>query len=95
VWIALDGMAALPLIIAVGWASLRTPALPRWFGHSSWFFGSLALLMSLGAITDEPAWLAGGGPATLAGFVAGFVWLALLGVIFLRLDPAGVSSRPS
>ena len=84
IWFALDGLVAVPLILAVGWATLATGALPRWFAHLSWAIASLALLMSLGGIVDRPAWLAGGGPATFAGFVGFFVWTFVLGVLFLR-----------
>jgi hypothetical protein len=86
VWFALDGLAALPMIVAVGWATLATQALPRWFAHLSWAVAALALLMSLGGLVDQPVWLAGGGTATFVGFVAFFVWTFVLGVVFLRLD---------
>lgn len=87
IWFSLDGLAGLPMIVAIGWATLATGALPRWFAHLSWAVAALALLMSIGGIVDQPAWLAGGSTATFLGFVAFFAWTLVLGVIFLRLDP--------
>jgi hypothetical protein len=84
VWFALDGLAAFPFVVAVGWAASATRVLPRWFSNTTWVVASLALVMSLGGLTAEPAWLAGGGPATGLGFVGFFVWTLLLGVVFLR-----------
>jgi hypothetical protein len=84
-WFSLDGLAALPLIFAVGFATRETGALPRWFGHASWIVGAFAAAMSLGALFSEPAWIVAGGPATLVGFLAFFIWTLALGVIFLRL----------
>jgi hypothetical protein len=89
VWFALDGLAAIPMILAVGWAALATQALPRWFAHLSWPLAALALLMSFGGLVEEPAWLAGGGAATFAGFVAFFAWTFALGVLFLRAGRSG------
>ena len=85
IWFALDGLAAVPMLLAVGWATLATRALPRWFAHMTWGVAALALLMSAGALAPRPAWLAAGGPATAVGFVAFFVWTFVLGVIFLRM----------
>jgi hypothetical protein len=87
VWFALDGLAALPLVLAVGWAVLRTGALPRWVAHASWAGAALSVVMSLGGLTATPAWLAGGGPATFAGFVGFFVWTAAIGVAMIRSKP--------
>ena len=84
VWFALDGLAALPVVLAVGWATLRTGALPRWIAHLSWVVAAAALVMSLGGLTVTPAWLAGGGPATFAGFVAFFLWTFAIGVAMVR-----------
>lgn len=84
IWFALDGLAALPFVLAVGWAAVSTGALPRWFANASWVAAALALVMSLGGLTVRPQWLAGGGPATGAGFIAFFAWTAALAVIFLR-----------
>jgi hypothetical protein len=84
VWFSLDGVAALPLVLAVGWATLRTGVLPRWFSHASGAVAALALVMSLGSLTAAPTWLAGGGPMTFAGFVAFFAWTFALAVAMLR-----------
>ena len=40
--------------------------------------------MSLGGLTATPAWLAGGGPATFAGFVVFFLWTFAIGVAMVR-----------
>jgi hypothetical protein len=88
VWFALDGLAALPLVLAVAWATTRTGALPRWFGRTSWVVSIVAAAMSLGGLTSTPAWLAGGGAVTAVGFIGFFVWTTILSVIFLRLKPA-------
>lgn len=85
IWFALDGLAALPFLLAVGWATLATKdVLPRGFAKFTWVVMALALVMSLGGIWIEPAWLAGGGPATIAGFGAFFVWTGALAVVMLR-----------
>jgi hypothetical protein len=84
VWFALDGLAALPLVLAVGWATMRTGALPRWLATASWVVALLAVAMSLGGLTATPAWLAGGGPLTGLGFIAFFAWTCAIGVAFLR-----------
>ncbi len=68
VWFALDGLAAVPLVVAVAWATLATQALPRWFARPSFVMVPVALLMSLGGLVDQPAWLAGGGPATVGHY---------------------------
>ncbi len=84
VWFALDGLAALPFVLAVGWAVAATRIFPRWFVRASWAVALLALVMSLGALSAEPVWLAGGGPATGIGFVAFCAWTLALGILFLR-----------
>jgi hypothetical protein len=84
VWFALDGLGAVPLVLFVGWAGRATGALPGWFAPFSWVVALLAIFMSLGSLTFQPAWLAGGGPVTLLGFIAFFAWTGVLGVIFLR-----------
>jgi hypothetical protein len=84
IWFALDGLAALPLVLAVGWAVLATGFLPSWFARFSWLVAVLCLVMSLGSLTSEPAWLAGGEPATALGFVAFFGWTLTLAILFLR-----------
>lgn len=85
IWFSLDGLAALPFLLAVGWATLATKdVLPRWFASFTWVVTALAIVMSLGSIWIEPAWLAGGGPATIAGFFAFFVWTGVLSVVMLR-----------
>lgn len=86
VWFALDGLAAIAMIVAVAWAALATGVLPRWFAHLSWLVAALCLLMSLGALTEDPAWLAAGSTATFVGFIAFFTWTLVLGVIFLLQD---------
>ena len=90
VWFALDGLAALPLVVAVGWAVVETQVLPRWFVRFTWITAILALAMSGGALTREPVWLAAGGPVTGVGFIAFFVWTFVLGVLFIRraTDPS-------
>ncbi|MBL0196272.1 MAG: hypothetical protein IPQ09_19010 [Myxococcales bacterium] len=87
VWFALDGLAALPVLLAVAWAVAATGVLPRWV---VWFTGvvaALALVMSVGALLDAPPWLAAGGPATFLGFVAFFGWTGVLGGAMLRPVP--------
>jgi len=85
VWFSLDGIAAVPFLLAVGWATLATKSvLPRWFASFTWVVVALAIVMSLGSIWIEPAWLAGGGPATMLGFVAFFVWTGVLSFVMLR-----------
>jgi hypothetical protein len=84
VWFALDGLAAMSLVLAVGWAALRTGVLPRWLVSTSWIVAAIALVMSLGSLTATPAWLAGGGPATFGGFIAFFLWTGALAVAMLR-----------
>jgi hypothetical protein len=44
-----------------------------------------SLVMSLGALTVTPAWLAAGGPATAVGFVGFFVWTGAIAIAQLRL----------
>ncbi|MBS2013007.1 MAG: hypothetical protein JST00_08980 [Deltaproteobacteria bacterium] len=85
VWFALDGLAAVPFLLAVGWATLATKdVLPRGFATFTWVVIVLAFVMSLGGIWIQPAWLAGGGPATIAGFCAFFGWTGVLAVVMLR-----------
>ncbi len=84
IWFALDGLAAIPFLLAVGWATLATGALPRWFASVTWVTIAFAILMSLGAIWDEPRWLAAGSKATLLGFFVFFVWTTVLSVLFLQ-----------
>lgn len=84
VWFALDGLAALPMVLAVGAASRATGALPRWFEASCWPVSALLLLMSLGALSAVPGWFAAGGPLTLAGFGAFFAWALALAIAQLR-----------
>lgn len=82
VWFAVDGLAALPLVVAVAWAGRGT--LPGWLVTASWLVALLATIMSLGGITASPAWLAGGGVATFVGFTAFFSWTLAIGVVQLR-----------
>lgn len=85
IWFSLDGLAAIPFLLAVGWAALATKdVLPRWFASLTWLVTAIAIVMSLGSIWIEPSWLAGGGPATIAGFFAFFVWTGVLAVVMLR-----------
>jgi hypothetical protein len=84
VWFALDGLAGLPLVVAVGWASRATSVLPPWFARFSTVTAVILLVMSVGGLTSNPAWLAGGGFVTAAGFVAFFVWTLVLAIVFLK-----------
>lgn len=84
VWFALDGLAALPFVMAVGFAARATGALPAGFVPSSALVAALLLAMSAGSLTATPAWLAGGGPVTGLGFVGFFAWTFALAVHFLR-----------
>lgn len=93
VWFALDGLAALPLVLAVGWATVRVGVLPAWFAWASWLLALLALVMSLGGLTATPPWLAGGGLATGIGFVAFFAWTFAIGVIQLQGTTSGRSTQ--
>ncbi len=93
-WFALDGLAAVPLVLAVGWATARTGALPKSFATASWALAALATVMSLGALTETPLWLAAGNAATGLGFMAFFAWTSAIGVAFLRSGRA-VSTRSS
>jgi hypothetical protein len=88
VWFAVDGLAAVPLVVAISWAARRTGVLPSWFVAFGWVVALLASIMGLGGITASPAWLAGGGAATFAGFTAFFIWTLALGVIQLRQRPS-------
>ncbi|HRG94805.1 MAG TPA: hypothetical protein PLR99_01080 [Polyangiaceae bacterium] len=88
VWFALDGLAALPMLLAVAWAVAATGFLPRWVAWLSGAVAALALLMSVGALFDAPPWLAAGGPATFLGFVAFFAWTGALAVAMMRPPPA-------
>jgi hypothetical protein len=86
VWFSLDGLAALPLIVAVAWATYATGVLPRWFASFSWVVAVFALVMSLGAFFVRPAFIAAGGALTGLGFVAFFVWTFVLAILFFRRD---------
>ncbi|MFO0762568.1 MAG: hypothetical protein U0359_39375 [Byssovorax sp.] len=86
VWFSLDGLAALPFVLSVGWAVGRTGALPRWIAPASWAVAVVALVMSFGSLTMAPGWLAGGGLATFAGFFLFFVWTGALGAAMLRIE---------
>ncbi len=90
VWFALDGLAAFPLVIAVGVATVVTRVLPPWFARFSWITAALVIAMSLGALTTQPSWLAAGGIVTGLGFFGFFVWTTVLGVVFLRRTPSAV-----
>lgn len=83
VWFALDGLAALPFVMAIGWACLRAGVFARWLGYASYLAALLAIVMSLGGLTYTPAWLAGGGPATMVGFVSFFAWTFAIGLVLL------------
>lgn len=87
VWFALDGLAALPLVLAVGWAAREAGVLPAWFARFSALVAALLLAMSAGSMTVHPAWLAGGGVVTGIGFIAFFAWTFVLGILFLRNLP--------
>jgi hypothetical protein len=82
---ALDGLGAAPFVAAVAWAVGTTHVLPKWFAVLSWITVGIAVLMSLGALVESPRWLAVGGTATDLGFVAFFVWIAVMAVLFLRM----------
>jgi len=84
VWFSLDGLGALPMILAVAWAGRSTRVLPGWFTYFSAVVGVLAFVMSLGAFASQPTSIAAGGGTTGLGFVAFFVWTFVLGVLFLR-----------
>jgi hypothetical protein len=84
VWFALDGLAALPLVLAVAWAVRRTGALPRWMVPLSGVVALLSLAMSIGALVSSPPWLAGGGVLTALGFIAFFVWITAWAAAMLR-----------
>lgn len=84
IWFSLDGLAAVPMLLAVGWATLATGIFPRWFASFSWVTIAIAILMSIGSICDRPAWLAAGAQATLLGFFAFFVWTSVLSILMLR-----------
>ena len=84
----LEPAMELPFVLAVGLAAVNTGMLPRWFANASWVLAVLALVMSLGALSATPAWLAAGGLATFVGFVAFFAWTFALGVIFLQRGKA-------
>jgi hypothetical protein len=84
VWFALDGLAAVPLIVAVTWAASVTKASPRWMVPFGAVICALALLMSLGSFSGVPEWLAAGGPATALGFVAFFAWTFAWAVSMIR-----------
>ncbi len=83
-WFSLDGLAAVPLIVAVAVATARTGALPKGFTGASWAVAALALAMSLGALTATPPWFAAGGALTGLGFLVFFAWTFAIGVVFLK-----------
>lgn len=83
-WFSLDGLAAVPFVLAVGAAAAATGALPRSFVRASWATAVLAVVMSLGSLKASPAWLAAGGLLTFFGFGAFFAWTTWLAVVFLR-----------
>ncbi len=84
VWFALDGLAAVPFVLAVGWAVQSTGVLPRWLVRGSWLVAAVALFMSSGGLTASPGWLAGGGPVTFVGFVAFFLWTGAISIAMIR-----------
>jgi hypothetical protein len=84
VWFALDGLAALPLVVSVAWATRAIGVLPGWFGRFSMVVAVACLAMSTGALTTQPAWLAGGGLITGVGFVVFFLWTLVLAILFVR-----------
>jgi hypothetical protein len=92
VWFSLDGLGALPMIIAVAWATRATNVLPRWFVHFSAVVGVIAFAMSLGAFFAQPGFIAAGGLITGVGFVAFFAWTFVLAILFLRSRHALISS---
>jgi hypothetical protein len=87
IWFALDGLAAAPFVAAVAWATGTTRVLPKWFAVFSWIITALAVLMSVGALVESPRWLAAGGTITDVGFVAFFLWISVMAVLFLRMNP--------
>jgi hypothetical protein len=88
IWFSLDGLAAMPFVLATGWAALSTEVLPRWFANLSFLVGGLCFLMSLGSLSATPTWFAAGGPLTALGFVAFFGWTTALSVVLLRTGRA-------
>jgi len=97
VWFALDGLAAFPLLIAVGLAARSTRVLPPWFARFTWVIAFFAFAMSLGSLTASPPWLAAGGMVTGVGFIGFFVWTFVLGVVFMRKRadaPRAASATP-
>lgn len=89
VWFALDGLVALPFILAVAYATAKTGALPAWFARLSYVAAVALAAMSLGALTDSPAWLAAGGAVTTVGFVGFGAWILVLSIVQLRLARRG------
>jgi hypothetical protein len=87
VWFALDGLAALPFVLALGWVAKETTALPRSFVPFSAVIGIFLLVMSLGSFSATPEWLAGGGPATAIGFVGFFAWTFVWSIAMIRSKP--------
>jgi len=84
VWFSLDGLAALPFIVAVAWATHATKVLPRSFAIFSWVVALIAFVMSLGAFFDRPTTIAAGGLLTGVGFVTFFAWTFVLAIHQLR-----------
>lgn len=84
VWFSLDGLAGLVMVVAVGWAGAETGALPAWLVRSCVPLAIVLAVMSVGALTTSPTWLAAGGMATASGFVLFFAWTAAIAVAQLR-----------
>jgi hypothetical protein len=85
-WFALDGLVGLPLVLALAWAGRATGTLPGPVVAAAAPVGVGLLVMSLGALTTTPAWLAAGGPATAGGFVLFFAWLLAVSIAQLRTE---------
>jgi hypothetical protein len=81
---ALFPLMGLPFVVSVGWASLRTQVFPRWFAYASLGAVPSVVVVSLGAMTTEPRWLAAGGLATGFGFVGFFGWTLVMAVLAWR-----------
>jgi hypothetical protein len=77
--IALAGYVGL-----TSWATWKTRALPGWYAWLGVPIAGASLIGSLGAIFDQPAWLAGGGLLTTGIVGAFFAWCGVLAVLFLR-----------
>jgi hypothetical protein len=77
-------LAAMPFLASLGWATLATGVLPRWFGWTSLACALGAIGVSLGALVTEPRWLAAGGLATGLGFFGFFAWTFVLALLSFR-----------